>query len=427
MNPNGTNRLLLVADSKTSQRVLAGQLKKAFPQISIASCLADGTGFPEDAKDCFTVFSDKQTCDAFFRSGNEQRISTYIIGTEVFTPDTLFRILENMGAQIASDEFSAKYTFADVVGKSPAVTRLKASAEKIARTDLSVLIEGGTGTGKKLFAHAIHSASQRAPLPFITINLSSPADALQNFHWLRRGAGGGSIFLNHIDDASMEVQSELLSILEGCSLSSRVRLIAASSCDLRRKCSENTFRQDLYYRLREGYLYLPPLEDRREDIPLLIEHWAKTRFQCSKPFSPDVIELLADARWPGNIRELLNLIKFAIAVSERDVIIKSDLPYDELRQTKRRRKTERGIPSETDETTLAILSAVHQLNERNEIASRNRIYWYLKDSGSQISEYRIRKTIPKMAIQGLLSSGHGKYGLALTDKGIMILEMYHKK
>ena len=140
-----------------------------------------------------------------------------------------------------------------------------------------------------------------------------------------------------------------------------------------------------------------------------------------------MIELLTDAPWPGNVRELRNLIKFAVAVSERDVIIKSDLPYEELRQADKRKKSEKELPPETDEITLSILSAIHQLNERDEIAGRNRIYWYLKDNGYQISEYKIRKTIPQMAIQGLVSSGHGKYGLSLTDKGIMILEMYHQK
>ena len=179
--------------------------------------------------------------------------------------------------------------------------------------------------------------------------------------------------------------------------------------------------------LAEGYLYLPPLKERKEDIPLLIEHCAKYTFHCDKPFSPEVIELLTEAPWPGNVRELRNLIKFAVAVSERDVIIKSDLPYEELRQADKRKKSEKELPPETDEITLSILSAIHQLNERDEIAGRNRIYWYLKDNGYQISEYKIRKTIPQMAIQGLVSSGHGKYGLSLTDKGIMILEMYHQK
>lgn len=421
-----TKKLLLIADSKTLQNALEKQLRQAFPQLSVYCCPADSQKIPVEAENCFSVFSNKRAFDLFMESHSTDLVSQYIIGTEEFTAGTLFRILEKVGTMATDGIFSAKYTFSDIIGQTPSLCRLKSSAEKIAKTDLSVLIEGPTGTGKKLFAHAIHNASSRAHLPFITVNLSS-ADALQNLHWLRRGAEGGSVFLDHIDGASPDVQTELLSILEEKCRFSQVRLISASSCDLSQKCQENAFRQDLYYRLREGYLYLPPLKERKEDIPLLIEHCAKYTFHCDKPFSPEVIELLTEAPWPGNVRELRNLIKFAVAVSERDVIIKSDLPYEELRQADKRKKSEKELPPETDEITLSILSAIHQLNERDEIAGRNRIYWYLKDNGYQISEYKIRKTIPQMAIQGLVSSGHGKYGLSLTDKGIMILEMYHQK
>ena len=426
MNTDRTKKLLLITSSASAEAPLLKQLQQAFPDIRIYSCPAAEGRIPPEAAESLVVFSDPESRTLFMANAQEQLPPRCVTGISLFTPDTLFHILEKLQPGAESSHFCARYTFADIIGKSAELLRLKAAAEKMADTDLSILIEGATGTGKTLFAHAIHNASSRADLPFVTVNLAA-ADAQQQLCWLRRGIGGGTVFLDHVDDASAEMQTELLSILETRCRSARVRLLAASSSDLAQRCQENTFRSDLYFRLREGYLYLPPLSERREDIPLLADYWAKTIFHCDKPFSPDVLELLTAAYWPGNVRELRSLVKFAVAVSEREMIIKADLPYEDLQQAISRKKAEKEAAPETDEVTLSILSAIHQLNERGEIAGRSRIYWYLKDHGSSISEYRIRKMIPQMAIQGLLSSGHGKYGLSLTDKGVMILEMYRQE
>ena len=106
-----------------------------------------------------------------------------------------------------------------------------------------------------------------------------------------------------------------------------VRIIAATNRNLKEMMEENTFRKDLYYRLREGYLHMPSLKSRREDIPLLIDHWQERLFRTDKKIAPDALELLMKHEWPGNVRELLNLMKFTFAVCEKDIITAEDLPF----------------------------------------------------------------------------------------------------
>jgi transcriptional regulator with PAS, ATPase and Fis domain len=258
----------------------------------------------------------------------------------------------------------AHYTFSDIISQCPVVDEVKARAYKFAQTDLPVLIYGETGTGKELFAHSIHAASPRSHGPFITVNCAAiPENLLESelfgyeegtFTGARQGgqagkfelADGGSIFLDEIGTLSLTLQAKLLRIIEskeiqklGSSkfLSSDFRLIAATNLDLWKSVDKGLFRQDLLYRLCSLLLSIPPLRERKGDIPLLVNHqlsiMGESKAHGKVHIHPDIMAILEHHPWPGNIRELRNLIS-AAAISlddhTEDTIQAQHLPLNGL-------------------------------------------------------------------------------------------------
>ncbi len=271
--------------------------------------------------------------------------------------DEASKVMKTVRRELIGTGYYAKYRFDDIIGESENIQKTKVISQKIARTDLTVLIEGDNGTGKELFASAIHNASQRVRQPFVAINFSALPDHLLeselfgyeegSFTGAKKGgkvglfqqANGGTIFLDEIGDISIKMQAKLLRVIEEREIMKiggdriipiDVRIIAATNRDLKQMIYEKTFRKDLYYRLREGYIHLPSLKERKTDIPLLVRHWQSHLFSDPKPIDHEVMEILMGHDWPGNIRELLNVIKFAFAVSERDVITKKICPLTVL-------------------------------------------------------------------------------------------------
>jgi formate hydrogenlyase transcriptional activator len=235
--------------------------------------------------------------------------------------------------------------FEQIVGNSPALRVVLEQAERVAVTDATVLIQGDTGTGKELIAHAIHNASTRSGHPLIKLNCAAiPFDLLESeLFGHERGAFTGAIaqkvgrfeladkgtlFLDEIGDIPLALQPKLLRVLQeqeferlGSGRTHRVdvRLVAATHQDLQRMVKRNEFRSDLYYRLNVFPITLPPLRDRREDIPPLVEHYVEL-FCCRMGKSIHTIpEEFVDAcksyPWPGNIRELQNVIERAVILS----------------------------------------------------------------------------------------------------------------
>jgi formate hydrogenlyase transcriptional activator len=235
--------------------------------------------------------------------------------------------------------------FEQIVGNSPALRVVLEQAERVAVTDATVLIQGETGTGKELIAHAIHNASTRSGHPLIKLNCAAiPFDLLESeLFGHERGAFTGAIaqkvgrfeladrgtlFLDEIGDIPLALQPKLLRVLQeqeferlGSGRTHRVdvRLVAATHQDLQRMVKRNEFRSDLYYRLNVFPITLPPLRDRREDIPPLVEHYVEL-FCCRMGKSIHTIpEEFVDAcksyPWPGNIRELQNVIERAVILS----------------------------------------------------------------------------------------------------------------
>ncbi len=247
-------------------------------------------------------------------------------------------------------------TVTELVGNSKPMQSVKDIIAKVAATDSPVLIEGESGTGKELVAAAIHRLSTRAKGPFIPVNCSAiPGDLIESEFFghvrgafsgavsdalgLFRGANEGTIFLDEIVELTPGLQVKLLRVLQEMQVrpvgSTKayevdVRVIAATNRDLDRTIADGQFRQDLYYRLNVVRISLPPLRARREDIQALVSHFVRRfnrRFRRElRGITPDALEALNRYDFPGNVRELENLIERAYAMGARDQITLADLP-----------------------------------------------------------------------------------------------------
>ncbi|HOB76218.1 MAG TPA: sigma 54-interacting transcriptional regulator [Phycisphaerae bacterium] len=253
-------------------------------------------------------------------------------------------------------ELEARYTFEDIVGRSPAMTSLFQILPQIAESDSTVLIEGASGTGKELFARAIHNLSRRRKKRFVAINCAALPDTLLESELFGHKAGaftdarkdkpgrfaladGGTIFLDEIGDVSPAMQVRLLRVLqERCieplgsleSVKVNVRVVAATNKELARLVRAGKFREDLFYRIRVVYLKLPTLRQRREDIPLLIDRLvAKFNRLQGKDIagvSNQVLARLMEHDYPGNVRELENIIEQAFVLCRGGLIELHHLP-----------------------------------------------------------------------------------------------------
>lgn len=251
----------------------------------------------------------------------------------------------------ASGERKAKYTFASFVGVSAAATEVKRQARRAAQSSSPVLLLGETGTGKELLAHSIHSASQRAGGPFISINIAAIPDTLLEAEFFgyapgaftganRKGrdgkfrmADGGTLFLDEIGDMPLAMQSKLLRALQEGEVEPlgsntlvpfNVRVIAATSRDLHRLVKEGSFREDLFYRLNVLPIRVPPLRERRDDIAAILEVLAEDMALRNGSAPPELTEdaraLLQAQSWRGNIRELRNVLEQASMRSDTALI-----------------------------------------------------------------------------------------------------------
>jgi PAS domain S-box-containing protein len=251
----------------------------------------------------------------------------------------------------------ARYTFASIVGAGAAITAAKEEAERASRTDSTVLLRGETGTGKELFAHAIHAAGSRRAGPFIKLNCAAvPAELLESelfgyeegaFTGARKGgkpgkfelAAGGTLFLDEIGDMPLPMQAKLLRVLQekevdrvGGTGSRRVdlRLIAATGRNLEEMVGQGTFRADLYYRVNVIPVRIPPLREHPEDLEAIAEAFlARLSADTGEPIrrlSGEILDLLRAYPWPGNVRELQNGLERAVAMSSREVLRPEHFP-----------------------------------------------------------------------------------------------------
>lgn len=251
-----------------------------------------------------------------------------------------------------------KFGFEGVIGSSPSMNKVIDQLRNLAPTDATVLIQGENGTGKELVARALHQNSPRKNKPFVPLNISAlPESILESELWgheqgaftgaatKRIGkfehANGGTLFLDEVGEMPMETQIKLLRVLEDRKITRlgsneekpiNVRLVAATNADLKKMMEEGSFRQDLYYRISVVTIHLPPLRDRRVDIPLLIDHFLK---DFSQRYGKEVQGVSRAARqalmafdWPGNIRQLRNAIERMLVLDTDGLLDVDDLPDD---------------------------------------------------------------------------------------------------
>lgn len=295
-------------------------------------------------------------------SAMKQGAYDYIV--KPFDPDELEHLIrnaverknllsENIRLREKIDEMAR---FHEIIGQSPAIRRVLEQVSLVAPSDTTVLIRGESGTGKELIARAIHANSPRRYMPIIIVNCGALSEgvieselfghekgAFTGALYRRKGkfelADGGTLFLDEIGDISLKTQVDLLRVLEekkifrvggNTPIPVDFRLIAATNKDLEAMVADRTFREDLYYRINVFSIAIPPLRERREDIPLLVEHFIE-RFARSmnKPIrgiSRDALNLLMSYDWPGNVRELQNAIERAVLVCRGREIQPGDLP-----------------------------------------------------------------------------------------------------
>ncbi len=254
------------------------------------------------------------------------------------------------------EEVEARYSFSNIVAKSPEMIRIFNIIRKIADFKTTVLVTGESGTGKELVARALHFNSSRKGGPFVPVNcggipenlLESElfghakgafTDAIKSKKGLFEEAHTGTIFLDEIGDLPLPLQVKFLRVLQEeeirplgdtRSIHVDVRVIAATSKDLAREVKAGRFREDLFYRINVLTISLPPLRERREDIPLLVDHFI-SKFNKRlgteiKGVSPEVMRIFMDYRWPGNVRELENVVERAMVLTEHETLQVEDLP-----------------------------------------------------------------------------------------------------
>src|SRR5947208_4271463 len=245
-----------------------------------------------------------------------------------------------------------------ILGESPAIQEVLVKIEQMAPVSATVLIEGESGTGKELVAHAIHDLSPRRAKPFIAVNCAAIPDTLLESELFGHEKGaftgaaerrlgrfeladGGTIFLDEVGEMAPATQVKVLRVLEDRTffrvggtqaIKVDVRVVAATNKSLKEEVALGRFRDDLFYRLNVLYIYLPPLRERKTDIPLLVRRFvaefAKQHGRAFRGITPEALQILVDAEWPGNIRQLRNLIESMVVLAHEGEIRASDIPKD---------------------------------------------------------------------------------------------------
>jgi DNA-binding NtrC family response regulator len=264
-------------------------------------------------------------------------------------------------------QLKKKEDFKEIIGKSEEIQAVFNLVNKVADTDSTILIGGESGTGKELIAKAIHYRSGRAGQPFVSINCGALPEnlleselfghvkgsftgAIRDKDGMFKVASGGTFFLDEVGETTLAIQVKLLRVLQEreiipvggtAPIKVDVRLIAATNSDLEKAVKEERFRADLYYRLNVIPILIPPLRDRRDDIPLLVDHFlrlAGERTGRRKSISKAAMDLLCAYDWPGNVRELENVIERAVILQEGDEVFPENLPIKVCNHMSERRR-----------------------------------------------------------------------------------------
>ena len=250
-----------------------------------------------------------------------------------------------------------RHSATDLIGTSPAIQELQEEIERLASSDAKVLVTGETGVGKELVAQSIHRLSGRVQKPFVAVNCAGIPETLLESELFGHVKGsftgaycdkagkleladGGTLFLDEIGEMTLRMQGLLLRFLESGELQKvgadrsrgrvNARVIASTNRDLRHLITQGTFREDLFYRLNVIHLTVPPLRERQQDIPILIDYFLSSFTSgngcVARAISPQAVELLAAYSWPGNVRELANVVERLVVTGRHEVITAEEVP-----------------------------------------------------------------------------------------------------
>ena len=319
----------------------------------------DGTPVPvrKTARAFFDV-------DGIFRGGVEILVPDHHPRNDVTRPGGTASSVPSTGLPMIDDVVDAIVQRSGILTRDPAMRRLLQLAENVATTDVTVLLRGESGSGKELFARLLHERSHRASGAFLAVNCAavtpslleselfghekgSFTGALTTHHGYFERADSGTLFLDEVAELPLELQAKLLRVLETQTffrvgghkpVHVDVRVVSATHRSLRSEVAAGRFREDLLYRLRVVPIYLPPLRDRKTDLPLLVEHFVARLNTAAiarhgrhiERVEPDAMRSLLGWRWPGNVRELKNTIEYAFVVGSGPLLRRDDLPPEML-------------------------------------------------------------------------------------------------
>lgn len=349
--------------------------------------------------------------------------------------------------QMMEKAYRAKYTFDDIVGESPALRKACDIARRMAGNNASVILEGDSGTGKEMFAQAIHNASPRRNHPFIAINCAAlPETLLESelfgyedgaFTGARKGgkaglfefAHRGSVFLDEIESMSASLQAKLLRVLQERevtrigsyrSIVVDVRVISATNRNLVEMMQKGDFRKDLYYRLSVMPIHIPSLKERGQDVLLLMEYFKK-QLRTSFVLTERAREALLHHSWDGNVRELRNYVEY-LKYMEKAAVDLEDLPGAFLQTPAASQESKlQSRPGELKENEWLILQAINAANIQGKGAGRQYIASFCAKQGKNRSDYEIRRGMELLRLQGHIKVGQGRGGSRLTDSGRSLL------
>jgi DNA-binding NtrC family response regulator len=315
-----------------------------------------------------------------------------------------------------------RFGVSSIVGQSKQMKDVFARIQRAAPVDSTVLILGESGTGKELVAQALHQNSSRKKNQYVPINVAAvPATLVESelFGHVRGAftgatdkrmgrfeqADGGTLFIDEIGDFELGLQAKLLRVLETMTLTPvgghedrkvNVRVLAATSRDLRKMVAEGTFREDLYYRLNVIPINLPPLRDRPDDIPMLVDHFLKdiaaNKGTPPRRISPEVMRRFQSYRWPGNVRELRNVLEQMMVLAEGEVLTERDLP-EQIAESAQASANPSEIPTglTMDELEkLAITKALDQCGN-NRTHAANRLGISVRTLQRKLQQYKLER------------------------------------
>ncbi|MFM9903015.1 MAG: sigma-54-dependent transcriptional regulator [Pyrinomonadaceae bacterium] len=310
---------------------------------------------PEALVIVMTAYSSVESAVAALQKG------AYDYVTKPFVNEDLLQTIKNAGIQrhlfnenrVLRRELRKKYDFSQIIGTSDSLQKVFDLVTKVAATNATVLIQGESGTGKELVARSIHFNSGRAEAPFLAVNCGALPESLleselfghtkgsftgavANKKGLFRTASGGSLFLDEVSEMPLSLQVKLLRALQehevmpvgsSVAVGFDARLLAATNKDLAAQVAHGLFREDLFYRLNVVEIEVPPLRERRDDIPLLARHFsaraALSQNAPEKSISSEAMSALANYEWPGNVRELENVIERSVILSDAEIGLES--------------------------------------------------------------------------------------------------------